>query len=146
MPFRGETWFLAHSGVRKICRCYVAARTICFAILFQSHPFNIMNDSSDAFATPQQDEESVLTTIRPTTNSFSLPTRVPNSTPRASTSTMWFLRVRYQYPWRMADDNLLGDWEFHYEGWESTNDYFRKHVTHNNMFPKERKDCLDAEK
>jgi hypothetical protein len=40
----------------------------------------------------------------------------------------------------------LGDWEFHYGGWESPNDCFRKHVTPDNMFPEERKGCLDVDK
>jgi hypothetical protein len=40
----------------------------------------------------------------------------------------------------------LGDWEFHYEGWELSNDRYHKYVTEENMFPEEQKGCLDAEK
>jgi hypothetical protein len=43
-------------------------------------------------------------------------------------------------------ERKFGDWEFHYEGWESSSDFYRTHVTDENMFPKERKDCLDADK
>jgi hypothetical protein len=43
-------------------------------------------------------------------------------------------------------EGKLGDWEFYYEGWESSNDSYCMHVTDKNRFPKEQKGCLDAEK
>jgi hypothetical protein len=46
----------------------------------------------------------------------------------------------------LEGERKLGDWCFHYEGWESSNNSFRKHVTHDNMFHKEQKGSLDADK
>ena len=43
-------------------------------------------------------------------------------------------------------ERKLGGWEFHYDGWESDNNNYRKHVTPDNMFPQERKGCLDVDK
>jgi hypothetical protein len=43
--------------------------------------------------------------------------------------------------------NVSGDWRFCYEGSESSNDFFQKHVKHECMFPKkEQKGSLDANK
>jgi hypothetical protein len=43
----------------------------------------------------------------------------------------------------LEGEQKLGDWQFHYKGWESSNNLFRKHVTHNNISPKEREGSLD---
>jgi hypothetical protein len=44
-------------------------------------------------------------------------------------------------------ERKLGEWKFYYEGWEtSKNNCSRNYVTDDNMFPDERKGCLDVEK
>jgi hypothetical protein len=43
-------------------------------------------------------------------------------------------------------ERKLGEWDFYYEGWKSTTNSYRKYVTDEEMFPKERKGFLDAEK
>jgi hypothetical protein len=43
-------------------------------------------------------------------------------------------------------ERKLGLWDFHYDGWKSSNSHHRKYVTDDNMFPDERKGCLDVKK
>ena len=48
-------------------------------------------------------------------------------------------------PLNEENKRIIGDWEFHYNGWNSENEFSRSDASSNDMFPENRKGCLDAE-
>ena len=48
-------------------------------------------------------------------------------------------------PLNENNERVISDWQFHYDGWKSNNEFMRSGVSSDNLFPESRKGCLDGE-